>query len=306
MLDENQEDTLNVEKNPTLTGLFRNFLRYLNSDSNLLFKPLWLYSFSLLIICYISAPLFFNASPRIENVFYLKNHVSKPVYIFVVFNSLLLGTSLLMLTWVVNRIVLLRNENKSEPGRILHSVFKKSFRTGLNAYILNFLILYLVYTAVSYLNTYLGKVIVFGDNQVFDVYPLNVEMNWISAYLLPAILFPPLFYFGFSALYMSVRDEIGVSEALKKVYELSSGKMRTILLQSIVVLAIAFLAEELIKEVTYFITGFLSRMNITFFTIITIKKLLSFCILALLQVSAILLFVNVEANPEINSDPSQN
>ncbi|MBL7934130.1 MAG: hypothetical protein JNL60_19655 [Bacteroidia bacterium] len=305
MLDDDLDDVPNVKETQSPSGVTEDFREYLKSDYKLLFKALWFYSFPLLLICYLSAPFFFNASPRVENIFYLKNHVSKHVYLLVVLNSLLLVLSLLMLTWVVNRTVLLRNEHKSEPGRILYSVFKKSFGAGLNTYILNFLILYLVYTAINYLNSYLGKMIALEDTQTLSVYARN-ETNWISAYLLPLIFFPPLFYFGFSALYVSVRDEIGISDALKKIYELTSGKMGTIYLQSVVILLIAFFVQLLTNEIFYFGFSFIPNMNIIFFIVVAIKELLSFCILALLQVAAILLFRNVEAGPQVDSEPLEN
>lgn len=298
LLDEHQEEALSIKSPRSGPKLYHDLFRYLRSDSGLLFKSIGAYALSLLLVSLISSYLFLDSFPRIENIVFLKNRVSKPQYLMVVVNSLVYVASFCMLSWVVNRALLLRDENRSEHARILQGALRKNFGTGLKNYLGNFLILYLVYWLIDYFDGFLLKTLVFSDEGSLSVYPLNDIANTIMKWLIPALLFSPLFYYGFSTLFVSAREDIGASDAFKKVMDISSVHTKKIWIQSLFLLFFASILDLIFHEVFYGIgRSVTAELNFVFFFFIGLMKISTFFLVAMLQITAILLFGSIEAAP---------
>lgn len=296
MLDEQHPDSLTLKKTRSFFGLFRELFQFLKLDAGLFLQPLAQYSLSLLMLAIVLASYFFQRSPSVENIYFLKNAVPKQQYLLVVINSLMYLASISLFFWVVIRALLLREEHPNEPPRILRAVFRKNFKQGLTTYALNFLIIYVLYVLTNYLLPVLSDALWFSDSGALSVYPLNDKINLLIGYLLPLVLYSPVFYFGFAGLYLSVRDNMGITEAFKRVHELSSQQYLRIWLQVVFMLILAHYTEKISGELLFGVAKLLgTQNNLVYFLVISLKKLLGFAILFLLQLSTIFLFSSVEA-----------
>lgn len=298
LLDEHHDEALHIKSPRTFLGLYRDLSRYLRSDKVLLFKSIGFYALTLLILALVSSYILLDRLPRIENIVLLKNRVSKPTFLFVIINSLIYVASFCSLSWVINKAMLLRDENSEEPVRILQGALRKNIATGFKNYLVNFLILYIVYWLVGYFEGFLRGTLVFSDEGALSVYPLNDIANSVMRWLIPALLYVPLLYYSFSTLFISTRENIGASDAFKKVLEISSGQFKKIWLQSLFLLFLVAILDFGIHELFYGLARTLtSQLDVIFFTLTSLIKICSFFLIAFLQVAVVLIFGGIEARP---------
>lgn len=286
--------TFKIQKSRTLGTLLKDTFQFLDREALTLFQAMALYSFLLMFLAMLSAYLFLDTTARFENLFYLENGGSKLRLIIIVLSSIACVVSFCALTLVINVFLLLRQQHPDEPASRIFTELKVSFPVQLKNYALNFLIIYLIYQLLSFGLNYLERVSFFSDYGDLDFSPFNSELNWLVSHLATLVLTPLLAYFCFSSLFLSLRDNIGSSDALKNIYELSKNKLPKLWLYSLSFVFIAFFGEWALHFRSGLYMDLLPYNFHVFFAVITLKKLISFLLLVVLQVGSILLFGSVE------------
>lgn len=285
---------LQIQKQRDLKTLFTDFVNYLTGDDGLLLKTVGLWSGTVLILSLVIGYFVLDIRPGIEQVFRLRHKFEGGDFVLLAFCSLLFPVSQAILTLVVNQLMLLRDADNTAPRAALASAFNNGFSSQVKKYLPNFIVVYIPYYFISYALNQLGGFTLFEDGGTLDFEPFNEQLNTWTPGILLAALFPPVFYFAFSALFVGLRDGIGASEALVKIRKISADHMKQIWLLSFVIVLIAGVLRELIYHYTrelyaiYYGPGW-------FYTTQFFVNFSEFFLTLFVQIAMVLIFGNVEA-----------
>lgn len=289
---------LQIKKERTLRQILRDSFHYMGGDALLLCKAAGIYSFSLLLASLLLAHFALGAYPSLDNLYYFRDNVSQAGYTFMIVCVVAYTGSFCMLTLLINKLLLLREERTEASADQLFAALKTALPMQLGNYTFNFLIVYLLYYFLDYFldHSYLQNFI--GEEKSIGLTPFDGELDWLLVYLPQLIIMPLVLYFGFSSLFMSVRDSIGSSDAFKNIYALSKNRLKTIWLYSFALLLLILIGRWALDYRSEFLFNLLP-VNYNLLTVVfTFKKLLSFSLLAFVQVGIVLLFGSVEAESE--------
>ena len=95
-----------------------------------------------------------------------------------------------------------------------------------------------------------------------------------------------------------MRDEIGSSDALKIIFELSQTKFKKIWMGSSLILFIALLGDYIVKSPFNFAYMFLPFNSNLFFVLMVIKKLITLGFVVFTQAATVLLTGSIEDEKE--------
>lgn len=286
--------SLQIQKQRDLKTVFTDLVAYLKGDDGLLFKALALWSGSFLLISLFVGYFILGIKPGIEQIFLLKHEFERGDFVMLVFCSLLFPFALATLTLVVNQLMMTRDADNSLPSSALFSQLSGGFLSLLKKYIPNFIVVYVPYWATSYCLHQLLDIRPFEDGGSFDFEPFNEQLNtWVPGLLVLA-LFPPVFYFAFSGLFVALRNGIGASEAIVHIRKISADHMRQIWLLSFVFVFVAGVLRELIYHYTQQL--YLVYYNPFWFYVTRIFVAVSeFFLAVFVQIAMVLIFGSVEA-----------
>lgn len=310
MSEEKIPYSFTIHKSRTLANLLKDTFQFLVSEMSLFMQALAMYSFSLLLLALLTSYLFVGNIVRFESIIYLKDSVSKPGLVIVLFSSLVLAASFCTLTLVVNRVLLLRQEQQEETHRKLFSDLRTDFMEQLKAYALNFIIIFLLYEVAFVGLNYVERSSFFMDYTDINGGPFHSTLNWLIVHSASLIVMPLLMYFAFSSLFVSIRDSMGSSDAVKKIYLLSKDKLIRVWLYSLVFLLIGYFIDWVLGYFLEFYMRILLYNYNLLFVLVAFKKMAALLILVLLQIASVLLFGSQEKDtnvPKENLDePSGN
>lgn len=272
-------------------------MNYISMDARALIRLLAIYSLGFILVAMLLSYYLTNYEPALARIIYTEG-LSKKTLILLILSYILYLGGFCTLTLMVNKLIRKRDVMRDENSETIFSAIKKEIPEDLKTYVLNFLIMYGLYYTISFVLGYFSHPYLFIDSNDSDPDPFSYSLELLIMYLPTVIILPVFLYLGFSALFVSCRDNIGSTEALKDVYKRSRNKLKKIWLCSVLIVFIAVVGEAIIaasfRYLSYFIISFISYNSSLFIYIKILEKLFSLGILVFIQVGAILLYGSVE------------
>lgn len=273
---------------------FKSFLATLKDDllknSGLLFRTLAIYALPIIAFSFFANYFFLNTGTQIENLYYLKGYISNNDYVFLLFNTLVFVAGLCIMTMVTNVLIHLTDKAEGQTREHLVADLKKELANHFKTYALNFLIIFIFYYVLKLCTGFLGSFYPFNSEDGLDLEPFNDQMNIVFQIVVTLLIMPLVFYFGFSALYVSLKENIGASDALQKVHEVSIPHLKRIWGFSIVLYLIGLIAVAILGYLTSLIADVINPGSFTFFIVFFIQKLVVISLFALMNVASVSLF----------------
>jgi hypothetical protein len=288
---------LHLRKTRTITEIIKDSFQYLSNEARTLLPPLALYSFSLLTVSIIISYYGTGGAPDLLRTILSVKNADKRDAVFMVLGLLTYLGSICTLTYVINKNILYNNSNQKNADTLPFGSDKNLF-SDFGNYIVSFIIIYLIYYGLSFGLDYLGKsdLIFERDEQEFDMVNYYFE-SFVMA--IPKILiYPMVFYFCFNSLYVSLRDNTGASDALKKVFDTSKNKMKKIWISGVMILIICYIGLSIINfplRYLYFI--FPANLMVAMIGI-GITKLISFTLYLFISCACVFTLGSVEDENE--------
>ncbi|MDZ4665237.1 MAG: hypothetical protein SGJ15_10200 [Bacteroidota bacterium] len=267
---------------------------YISKNGAAIILPVVSIAIPLIIVSYLSAVAVGETYNPFNKLVSLKKSLSPRSYLIVIALFLFYIIGLSLYNYFINNC-LLKGERKAKNEE---SLSEGSFIDIFKMYLLNFTILFAIYYFVSNVSEYLY----FQFMSDFEPGAVSGVIGYIWLLLLNKlpwlIIMPPVFFFCFSASYISHRDNIGSSDALTKIWSLVKAKSQKLWLNSIKVSGIYFGLILVLKIFIWYAGGIGSlfdHLTITFYNILTTFELI-FTLTAMmhLHVSMVLLYGSFE------------
>jgi hypothetical protein len=267
---------------------------YISKNAGSLLLPIVSISIPLAVISQISAIAISENYNAFNRLISLKKGLSPRSFLVIIVLFLVYIIGLSLHNYFINTC-LIKSERKAkneEPlvGESLVDQFKMHF--------LNFIILFAIFYLISNISQYFYTQ--FITDLEPDIFGGMIGYVWhLCVSKLPwFILLPPVFFFCFSASYLSLRDGIGSSDALTKIWSLVKTKPQKLWFNSIKVSGIYFGLILALKVFLWYLSvlgGFFEHYSPAFYHTLTILEIV-FTLIALihLHVSMLLLYGSFE------------
>jgi hypothetical protein len=289
-----EPQTFHIKKNRTLLELFKEPFHLIIFHLPSLTEALSLYTLPLVFISLWISHLIANPIAFLHNISHYKDSVSKTEFIFLIVGLITYVGSFYTASFIINRYMLFKDERSNETGKTFLVELKKNFFSQIKGYFFNFLIIYILYYILNFSMLYVDKLFLFNEYGDFGLDSFNSILNWPLQHITLIILLPLLMYFSFAALFVSVKENIGSSDALVKIYTLSKNNLLNIWLYSAALLLLIGLCEWALNYQINSLIGYFPFNLKLFFFFILIKKILAFTLLVFLQIATVLLFGHTE------------
>lgn len=271
-------------------------LRFLSAEARELVKALGIYAAPFLIVGLAISYAVSYGEPSIEKIYFLKDSTTKNQFVFMLISMVFFVAGLCMTTLVIIKTLLTRSvENEGQVVQtptITISLLIEQLKT----FVVNFIIVYVLYTAAFYLIRESEKYNFLADDG-YSPDILTYIVNVFIALLPMIIFFPPVIFIASCTLFVSVRDNLGATEAMNSVLKISREKLGKMYGGSFIICLVTVLIQLLFQFLfQYFgmVIGFFGLSSSSFIYAIVLNKVILLALLIFAQVASVLLYGSIE------------
>jgi hypothetical protein len=292
--------TLDIHKPRKAIEVIKDAFAYMTRDARVLLQALSIYSLGLIAVALLISYSLIGTAPTPERVIGYKDVATKNNFLFLVLSAIVYLGGYCTFTFAVNRLMFLRD------ARLNNSYFFKeiqpTFWEGFKTYIFNFVLVYIIYFSVNLGLTIFSRSNFLLDASVMDPDPTNYVLELLILNVPSLLILPLLFYFCLSALFVSHRNNVGTSEALKKVFVTTQANFRKIWGCSILVILISYIGTLVVNMslnyIAYFLFSYFSDAASFFMLSSLVQKVFALFFFLFIQIAIVILYGSVEDEVE--------
>jgi len=294
-------ETLQLHQKRRISEIITVSAQYLVANAKSLFVGIALLSLPLLGLAKLGAFLITGNPIALESVLRYKDIVGKNSFMLLIFCFILFITGICTYLLSIYKNVVL-NTADAKDKEVTFETIKQDFGEDLNSFVINFLIIYLIYfvtkLGVDYINIWSRS------SFASESFMVGVIAYYAQDFIidLPGILVLSVcFYFCISTLFVCYRDKIGAADAMGKVWSLAQKIPQKTWLNCTLLFIVAYLLHFFFRIIINFTEfNFFYPYSTPLIRIISdlLKLALDCFIFAFFQIASILLFGSNEEEAE--------
>jgi hypothetical protein len=187
-----------------------------------------------------------GSQPDFIRLFYMLKENKGSDSLIMVIGMLSYLISFCMLTYITNKVILARDWGHNKTVDDNYIKLNVGFFSDFPNYIINFIIIYIFYFLMQLgLDAFSGSELFFDKEEIYSD-PTSYYTNYIIMTIPTILVSPLLHYFCFTALFVSLRDNISSTDGLKKVMRISKDKLKKIWIAGILIILICYISLSIL------------------------------------------------------------
>lgn len=243
-----------------------------------LLKALLLFAFPLIIVSIVTAIYVTNTLVPFDSLFEPDYFINNEIFVYNWVLYLFYVAGLYLYNLIINKHLVL-SDSKEMVSWPSFAMMKENLIDEFRENISNFSVLFIIYFIAFHSIDYF-----FFEDQLIRLVFL-------------VLLGPLVFYFLLTTLFVSRRDDCGVSKAFNKVLRCTQHKPGKAWLTSVLLLLICYFSNSVIGVFFHFanmLCGFLSAGTTIYTTIFILQKICTYFLIIQFQISIVLLLGSLE------------